>query len=192
MSTRGTILAAARAARQPGETVPPLPSVPDFGGEAAVEQFTAVLHSIGGQVAELPPQANLAGAVARRYPQARTVASRLLPATVDITTQSSVAELAAVEVAVLRGAFGVAENGCVWLPEANMLHRALPTSAEHLVLVLDRTQLVPTMHQAYARLAAHGPGGYGLFLAGPSKTADIEQSLVIGAHGARSLWVLLE
>lgn len=192
MTTRDTMLAAIRAARQPGETVPPLPAVPDFAGEATIEQFTTVLQSIGGQVTELAPHACLAGVVARRYPQARAIASHLLPATVDITAQSTVAELAAVDVAVLRGEFGVAENGCVWLSEANMLHRALPTSAEHLVLVLARAQLVPTMHQAYARLAARGPGGYGLFLAGPSKTADIEQSLVIGAHGARSLWVLLD
>lgn len=103
---------------------------------------------------------------------------------------ATVAALVAVELAVLRGEFGVAENGSVWLPEAHMLHRALPTSAEHLLLVLDRRQLVGTIYQAYHRLAG-GPGGYGLFLAGPSKTVDIEQSLVIGAHGARSLLMLL-
>jgi L-lactate dehydrogenase complex protein LldG len=71
-----------------------------------------------------------------------------------------------------------------------MLHRALPTVTQHLALVLDRRRLVATMHQAYAQLTT-GPGGYGMFVAGPSKTADIEQSLVIGAHGARSLVVFV-
>lgn len=33
--------------------------------------------------------------------------------------------------------------------------------------------------------------GYGVFTVGPSKTADTKQSLVIGAHGARSLTIFI-
>jgi len=46
------------------------------------------------------------------------------------------------------------------------------------------------MHHAYDRIG-DADYGFGLFLAGPSKTADIEQSLVLGAHGSRSMTVFL-
>jgi L-lactate dehydrogenase complex protein LldG len=188
MSTaRERILAAARA-NKPVETA--LPTVPDFWGDASLERFGQVLAGIGGTVVELSSATALETAVHQLFPEARLIASPLFTPTLVIDAQTPTDVLADVDLAVLPVEFGVAENGAVWLPEANMLHRALPTVTQHLAFVLDRRQLVATMHQAYARLP-DGPSGYGMFVAGPSKTADIEQSLVIGAHGARSLVVFV-
>jgi L-lactate dehydrogenase complex protein LldG len=49
---------------------------------------------------------------------------------------------------------------------------------------------VPNLHQA-AKEITLASGEFGVFIAGPSKTADIEQALVVGAHGACSLNVYL-
>jgi len=99
-------------------------------------------------------------------------------------------ELSELSLAILQGQFGVAENGAIWLDEEDLGFRILPFITEHLVILLDKTQLVGNMHQGYAKICQK-PSGFGLFTAGPSKTADIEQSLVIGAHGAKSLKVVL-
>jgi L-lactate dehydrogenase complex protein LldG len=96
--------------------------------------------------------------------------------------------LAEVEVLEIDGEFGVAENGAIWLTEEAMPHRVAPFICQHLVINVKK--IVPNMHAAYEELGKV-KSGFGLFLAGPSKTADIEQSLVIGAHGARSLTIVI-
>ncbi len=98
--------------------------------------------------------------------------------------------LSPLDVLVCQGDFGVAENGAVWIQDSALMVRAAPFLAEHLVIILDRTQMVATMHEAYSRLQTN-LGMFGMFVAGPSKTADIEQSLVVGAQGPRRNTIVL-
>lgn len=100
------------------------------------------------------------------------------------------ADFADLDLAILKGQFGVAENGAIWLEDIDLKLRATPFITAHLVILLEKNCLVSNMHEAYERIG-ESSSGFGLFLAGPSKTADIEQSLVIGAHGAKSLVVIL-
>jgi L-lactate dehydrogenase complex protein LldG len=95
-----------------------------------------------------------------------------------------------VQLAILTGAFAVAENGAVWITSDAMGDRALPFICEHLALIVRRSNIVDTMRQAYERIGASAHD-FGTFIAGPSKTADIEQSLVLGAHGPKSLTLFL-
>ncbi|UCJ10017.1 lactate utilization protein [Chitinophaga pendula] len=99
-------------------------------------------------------------------------------------------QLEHVDMAIIRASLGVAENGAVWIPESQLQARVLPFITQHLSVVLSAAHIVPTLHDAYTRLGAP-EDGFGVFLAGPSKTADIEQSLVLGAHGAKSLMVFI-
>jgi len=101
-------------------------------------------------------------------------------------------ELEDVGLAVLAAHFGVAENGACWITEDRMIERALPFIAQNLALVINKKDVVANMHAAYERIEGMGLGyGFATFIAGPSKTADIEQSLVLGAHGPKSMTVFL-
>jgi len=95
-----------------------------------------------------------------------------------------------VDLAILKGHFGVAENGAVWITDNLMGDQSIPFISHHLALVIYKTDIVPTLVEAYERLERYSYN-YGTFIAGPSKTADIEQSLVLGAHGPKSMIVFL-
>ena len=95
-----------------------------------------------------------------------------------------------VDMVVIRGQLGVAENGAVWIDEHDMQIRKLPFLTSHLILVLEKAKILPDMHEAYKQVDLER-SGFGVFIAGPSKTADIEQALVIGAHGPIEHTILL-
>jgi len=99
-------------------------------------------------------------------------------------------KLEKIEHLVLQGNFGVAENGAIWLEDKDMPNRILPFITQHLILQVNVKAIVPTMQNAYRQITL-SETGFGVFISGPSKTADIEQSLVYGAHGAKELTVLL-
>ncbi|HTF18885.1 MAG TPA: LUD domain-containing protein, partial [Chryseolinea sp.] len=95
-----------------------------------------------------------------------------------------------VQLSIIGGQFAVAENGAVWVTSDSMGDRALPFICEHIALVVPRSNIVDTMRHAYERIGSSAHD-FGTFIAGPSKTADIEQSLVLGAHGPKSLILFL-
>lgn len=151
------------------------------------EQFKMMLQSIGGKV-ELVPNISV---LKERLIADKASGNFVINAIANLGELDSqvasftASELEKVERAYIKGTIGAAENGAIWIYESQMINRLLPFICQHLILVIDKKNIVPTMHQAYHSVEV-AKEGFGAFIAGPSKTADIEQSLVIGAHGARS------
>ena len=193
MAARDEILAALRAA------VPAPVPLPEIGRMEAVrypdlrERFAKSVVEVGGRcvTVEGPLEAALMGIP--EYASARKVVS-LVPgvskANVELAVIDDPHALHDVDFCVLPAELGVAENGACWIVQHGAGNRAACFLTQHLAVVVRVETLVHNLHDAYARIAIPSPG-FGMWLSGPSKTADIEQALVIGAHGARSCTVLL-
>lgn len=181
--------------RQAKPSSSPLPTVPNFGvpTEELPILFKDNSEQLGSRVLLTVSQLNLRVQAEQLFPEAKKIASPLteVDATVDLASISDPHELADLDLAIVRGQIGVAENGAIWLDEQDLQHRVLPFITQHLIILLSQDKLVYNMHQAYAKIQVDNTG-FGVWIAGPSKTADIEQSLVIGAQGARSLTVILD
>ncbi|MCZ4244438.1 LutC/YkgG family protein [Pedobacter punctiformis] len=108
----------------------------------------------------------------------------------EFSEQDDPHDLEDVDLTILKAQLGVAENGALWLTEELLGHRVLPFITQHLILILNENEIVSSMNDAYQKIGDQDYN-YGVFISGPSKTADIEQSLVIGAHGARSLGIFM-
>ena len=194
MPSREDILTAVRAHAAAGSE---LPDLSGFGVQYddPLRQFTDVLAGVGGRCV---PVADVAAAHAalneiETYATARKRVSCFTgvgETNFDLAAVTDPHDLEDVDFAVLPGELAVAENAAVWVTGRGAPHRVLYFLPQHLALVVPAASLVHNLHQAYERITV-GDAPFATFISGPSKTADIEQSLVIGAHGARSLTVFL-
>jgi len=195
MNSKEKILSAIALANLPEVKRPEPISVNQTPG--SVEEFGLTLKSIGGSADILPINESLAEYLKKLSPYKEIFESKdsvifrsqsIMPLLCNELEEADLKLPKEFTLSILSGDFGVSENGAVWVRPLTLRSRLALFSTEHLVIVAPRL-VVPTMHEAYSRInISDGPTGY--FIAGPSKTADIEQNLVIGAQGARSLLVL--
>lgn len=184
------------AVRRLGGPELPLPEVPHFEGAPPdlAARFEERLRDAGGEMSAVPGADGVGPTLAALEEVA--AARRLFSSVAAISSRHPDGapvvprDLHGLDVAVLPGAPAVAECGAVWVVPPDLLSRTALFLAERVVLVVPRASLVPTLHEAYAALDARAPR-FACFVSGPSKTADIEQALVIGAHGPRALRVVL-
>ena len=173
-------------------------AMPELDDIAAVvypdplKQFCATSEAVGGKVVELAGNQDVNELVRSLFLEAGRIASNLAEISIADTNPDLVenaCELNGTDLGIIRGEFGVAENGCIWIPQT-MKQRAVCFISENLVILLPRQNIVNNMHEAYKRISFNDYG-YGTFISGPSKTADIAQVLVMGAQAARSVTVIL-
>lgn len=158
-----------------------------------VEKFKVVLASIGGNAYELTDADEIIKILKQQFNDAK----RIVAVTDEFSAHAEIYKahddphkLEDVDVAIIKAHFAVAENGAIWVTEDQMEERALPFICQHLAIVIQQKHIVASMHDAYD-IIGDARYGFGTFIAGPSKTADIEQSLVLGAHGPKTLTVFL-
>jgi len=158
-----------------------------------LDTYKTVLKNIGGDFIEVANYNEIIDFLKNNYALERRI----------VTTVPELSEVAVldwknedphllqnVELTIIKAHFGVAENSALWVTDDLLGQRVAPFIAQYLAIIVNKKDIIPTMHQAYERIG-NQEYGFGTFIAGPSKTADIEQSLVLGAHGARGLIVFL-
>jgi L-lactate dehydrogenase complex protein LldG len=158
-----------------------------------VAQFMQMTETVGGKAIEVKKTDDINLIIRNLYPEAKVFASNLPFISIAEKNPDTVAtaeDLNGTDVGIVQGTVGVAENGCVWIPQT-MKEKAVCFISEYLVIIVDRQNIVNNMHEAYARIDMDAAYNFGTFISGPSKTADIEQALVMGAQAARGVTVLV-
>lgn len=192
MSSKEEILAKIRQNTQTRYEKPNVAYMDRLTYSDQIKQFCNISKGVGGRALVLGEGEDVNDIIRDAYPDAKRIASvwpEITCATFNPDELEDPRELDGTEVAVIRGEIGVAENGAVWIPQVEK-HKAVYFISEKLVILLDRNKIVDTMYDAYRELERKD-FGFGTFISGPSKTADIEQALVMGAHGAKGVLVIL-
>ena len=194
MSNKDDILKKYRANVKEKFDMPDLSDIKAITYPEPLVQFVKMTEMVGGQAIEVDPGRDINVLIKELFPEAKEFASNLPEITIATRNPDTVGrarDLNGTDVGIIRGQFGVAENACVWIPQT-MKEKAICFISEHLIILLPKSQIVNNMHEAYKRIEFDKEyDGYGTFISGPSKTADIAQVLVMGAQAARSTTILL-
>ncbi|WP_396600686.1 lactate utilization protein C [Algibacter sp. R77976] len=157
-----------------------------------LDTFKNNIALVGGTVKEVDSK-QIDNEISSSYSKAKNIVSvttKSTLGTVPISKETDPHSLEDIDLAIVEGELGVSENGAIWVTANNSLVRALPFITNDLVIILKKENICLHMLEAYDIIAERNRD-FGVFISGPSKTADIEQCLVVGAHGAMSLMVLL-
>ncbi len=204
-SILGTIRKGLRGAT--AAALPALTSPREMPVGERVERFVAVLTKIGGQVDVVADHAALrvriaaivaaSGAKVLALSDAEGLPAMLALVPTDVRRLPAGAprdELMTADVGITGAQWGIAETGTLVLTSVDEQHRLASLLPAVHIAVLPRSRLLGTLGEAFALLQtkAGAPCARTItFVTGPSRTADIELTLVVGVHGPKSIHVLL-
>ena len=156
------------------------------------ETFKNNVALVGGHVIEID-KSTIDDKIKVQYPDKKHIVSTTNLSslgTINVGPDTDPHHLEHIDLAIIEGELGVSENGAIWVTASNSMVRALPFITNDLVIILEKRNICLHMLEAYDSISKRDRD-FGVFISGPSKTADIEQCLVVGAHGAMSLTVML-
>lgn len=191
MSSKEDILNAIKSNNVVKDSI--LPEYDDFGitFENKLEKYAEVIKTVGGESFVISKD-KLDETINNLYDDLTIIYSNVdfcSLSNFDANEQDDAHYLKDIDLAIVKGNFAVAENGAVWIKDEDNRHRSLYFIAQNIIIVVNKNDIVNNMHEAYTKIEFEN-SGYGVFVSGPSKTADIEQSLVIGAHGPKSGYII--
>jgi L-lactate utilization protein LutC len=200
-----------------GVEAPPLPSgfptTPASAPDAAPERFLAALTAVSGTGA-LVDRSGLPAAIADVATHLSSDGRRTAVVAPDAAPYAGVIDAAlasagleavrpedgpawreaaaSAALGITSARLGVAATGSVLVVSGADSPRAASILPEHHLVLLPVERLVASLEDAMPVIAAAATESSGPFLiTGPSRTSDIEMEMVLGAHGPRSLHVLL-
>jgi L-lactate dehydrogenase complex protein LldG len=193
MSAKTKILSRIKRGMAPSVELPDLSIADTWGGEVNFDILKQTIETVGGEMHVVDTILDIDTKLNKMFQNSKMTYSNVEDlnfGNVELTDDFTAHDLAKLKVAVLKGQFAVEENGSIFISDESMGNRMIPTITEYLVLVIPKSEVVKNMHEAYKKIDLRS-FEYGTFISGPSKTADIESTLVFGAHGAKNLTVFL-
>jgi len=192
MNSRDKILATVKQNQAPAAALPAIVNY-DQHYEDVIEKYVEVLRFIGGEAHLVEDLNQVLTIIKGSFGHAKRMVSTVeafAPVAEINTVVEDPHEWADVDLFITTSSLAVAENGSVWVKDEQLLSRALPFISQQIAVIIERGNIVATMHDAYDVIST-ADYGFAAFIAGPSKTADIAQSLVLGAHGPKTMTVFI-
>lgn len=190
MSARDDILTKIRENIAPTQHLPEIATTDNYGGDLG-DKYAVQASLMGSSVVNFSSRDSINKYLQENFGNYKTISfSDLFPSTIKIKKPPRAEQLSEIETTIVESQIGVAENGTVWIADQVCDLRAAPFICQHLVVLLSKQNIVHDMHDAYHHLSDK-TFEFGSWIGGPSKTADIEQTLVIGAQGAKQMIIIL-